>query len=77
MVTKKYAKRIVNYIFDNWHKHYVLDKLRLINLTDPELREVLNRVDPTRDHRQETLNKCKPELLKIVLEKQFVIDPLS
>lgn len=77
VITKKFANRLINHIFDVWDYEYVLNRLPELDVTTAEVHNIVASIrnqfwDIPRTNQY---NQCKKELLKLVLEKRIIIDP--
>ena len=76
IITKKFAKRVINYIIDNWEICFVLDQLVYLSVEITELHNMMNEISSnTTDRSRDHLNKLyKDGLFQLVLQKEVIID---
>lgn len=77
IITKKFAKRVINYIIDNWEICFVLDQLVYLSVEITELHNMMNEIssNTTTDRSRDHLNKLyKDGLFQLVLQKEVIID---
>lgn len=76
VITKKFAIRLINYIFDVWETVYVLNRLPELSIDYRDVKTVMDSISCQFPYEpsQWRYERCKEELLKVVLEKKVIID---
>lgn len=74
IISIKLAMRGVNYIFDNWYLHYVLDYVPTIGISVSELRDIMTPMEIYEENPKIYLEKCKGALFKYLHEKKIIFD---
>lgn len=76
IITKKFAVRLINYIFDVWETVYILNRLPELSIDYMDVKTVMDSISDQfpREPSQWRYERCKEELLKVVLEKKVIID---
>lgn len=77
VATRKFAHRLINYIFTVWDYEYILNRLPELNVTTDEVHGIIHDV---RDRfpgmsRAGQFDQCKKELIRFVTERGVIIDP--
>lgn len=75
VVTRKFAHRLIDYIFTVWDYEYVLNRLPELNVTIAEVHRIIHDVHVLFPvvSRTDQYDQCKKELISLLLKEELLL----